>query len=269
MGPNGENPRKIVEAGAEDSFVELAWSPDGERLAYGKWHSGPEGEAFSIESIHLESGRTNVALSDPRLWQDWRGILPFSWTPDGRLIYARQELPPNDQSSNLWALPIDLDSGETLGAPARVTQLPGCNFQDLFVTADGHKLSYLLERHQSDIYVGELRDEGATLMNVRRLTLDERSDKPGAWMPDSREVLFHSNRGGSWALWRQGLEETDPEVIASTSEEVYAVVDASGSWILHWSSGDPMRLPVTGGPSERVLTTSWAPEARDTCCRRC
>ena len=257
MGPNGENPRKIVEAGAEDSFVELAWSPDGERLAYSKWHSGPEGEAFSIESIHLESGRTNVALSDPRLWQDWRGILPFSWTPDGRLIYARQELPPNDQSSNLWALPIDLDSGETLGAPARVTQLPGYNFQDLFVTADGHQLSYLLERHQSDIYVGELRDEGATLMNVRRLTLDERSDKPGAWMPDSREVLFHSNRGGSWALWRQGLEETDPEVIASTSEEVYAVVDASGSWILHWSSGDPMRLPVTGGPSERVLTTSW------------
>ncbi|TDI36399.1 MAG: hypothetical protein E2P02_25400 [Acidobacteria bacterium] len=112
-GSNGESPRKIVEAGAQDSFVELAWSPDGERLAYGKWHSGPKGSPFTIESIHLESGRANVALSNPRLFQEWRGFLPFSWTPDGRLIYALQELPPNEESSNLWALPIDLDSGET------------------------------------------------------------------------------------------------------------------------------------------------------------
>ena len=261
MGPNGENPRKIVEAGAEDSFVELAWSPDGERLAYGKWHSGPEGLAFTIESIHLESGRTNVALSDKRLFQVWRGILPFSWTPDGRLIYALHELPPNHESSNLWALPIDLDSGETSGAPARVTQLAGYNFQDLFVTADGNKLSYLLERNQSDIYVGELGDEGATLMNVRRLTLDERNDYPGTWMPDSREVLFHSNRSGNWALWRQSLEEADPESLATTGQaSVHAALDATVSWILHWSSDDLMRLPATRGPSERVLTTSWGGE---------
>lgn len=129
------------------------------------------------------------------------------------------------------------------------------------MTADGNRLTYLLERNQGDVYVGELGDDGAHLGNVRRLTLDDRNDWPRAWMPNSREILFDSNRGGSWSLLKQDREEWTAEAVAVIGDiEGNGALSPDGAWILHWASNDLMRLPVSGGPSEQVLTAPWGDE---------
>ncbi len=253
MGPNGESPASVVEGGEGDSFWELAWSADGERLLFGRWHSGPGARGHTIESINWKDRASVVVVSDVRLFQSWRGALPFCWTPDGRLIYALREMPPNEASSNLWAVEIDAASGEAAGTPTRLTQLNGYNFKDISLTRNGRHLSYLLEQNQSDVYFGELRNGGALLTNARRLTLDDRDDRPSGWMRDSQEILFRSNRGGNWSLLKQDIHGTTAEALTAYSGG--GEVSADGSWILYWMSHDLMRMPVVGGPPERVLTT--------------
>jgi Tol biopolymer transport system component len=255
MGANGEEPHLFVAAGEGDSFWHVAWSPDSRRLAYGNWHTGPEGRENTIESRSLEENETTVLVSDLRLFQNWTGVLPFSWAPDGRLIYARREPPPNQQSSNLWAIRTDVQAGETTGEPARVTQVAGFNFRRISMTSDGKSLVFLLVRNQADIYVAELDANGTRLKNEQRLTLDEREDQPSGWTVDSRSVLFSSLRGGTWDVYKQDIEQAAAEaVVVEPGSQRDPVMSPDGSWILYrLSSGDILRVPASGGPTEYVL----------------
>ena len=255
MGANGEEPRLFVAAGEGDAFQRMAWSPDSRLLAYSNWHTGPEGWEYAIESRSLEGNETTVLVSDLRLFQAWTGVLPFVWGPDGRLIYGRREQPPNQQSSNLWAIKTDVQAGETVGEPIRITQVAGFNFRRLSMTSNGKGLVFLLVRNQADIYVAELNANGTRLKNEQRLTLDEREDHPSGWTHDSRSVLFQSNRGGTSDVYRQDIEQATAEAVAvEPGRQHSAVISPDGSWILYSSSGDILRVPAGGGPAEHVVT---------------
>jgi Tol biopolymer transport system component len=69
----------------------------------------------------------------------------------------------------------------------------------------------------------------------RRLTLDDSNDAPFAWLPDSRTVLFRSDRRGTLALFKQRIDSDSAEVLVSGKENVYIprAVTSSGSCTLH------------------------------------
>ena len=257
MRASGEALRSLVTGGEGDSFSEMAWAPDGKRLAFGKWRLEADGSReMTIESIHLETNQIAVMVSGPRLVQKWRGSLPFCWTPDGRLLYALQEPSPNQDYSNLWEAKIDLATAKVSEKSSRLTQLSGYNFRDLHVTSDGSRLTFLLERNQSDVYVGDIESAGRALVNVRRLTLDERDDYPGDWTLDGSAVLFSSNRGGTWDVFKQDINQRNAETVLAGPEdegEGGSVFSADGDWILYWVSDKLMRKPVSGGPPELIL----------------
>ena len=48
MGPNGEDPRKIVSADEGESLNWVVWSPDSRRIAYERLHSGAAGAYSAI-----------------------------------------------------------------------------------------------------------------------------------------------------------------------------------------------------------------------------
>jgi len=232
----------------------VAWSPDSRRLAYGNWHTGQAGREYTIESRSLEGNETTVLVYDLRLFQNWTGVLPFAWAPDGRLIYGRREPPPNQQSSNLWAIKTDVQAGEATGEPARITRVAGFNFRLLNMTSDGRGLVFLLVRNQPDVYVAELDANGTRLKNEQRLTLDEREDRPSGWTLDSRSVLFHSLRGGTWDVYKQDIEQATAEAVAvEPGRQDNTVISPDGSWFLYRSSSDIVRVPAGGGPAEHVL----------------
>ncbi|MCC6341194.1 MAG: PD40 domain-containing protein [Bryobacterales bacterium] len=258
---SGGGARGIVHAPPGARFSDgLAWSPDGRRLAYGKYEKG----GFSIERYDLDSGRTSVILSDPKAGS-------FCWTRDGRIIYSRQEEPPNETSANLWEIRVDPRTARVDGKPRRLTNWGGYLFDILSSGAGGARLSFVRKRFRSTVYVGNLESRGARLSMPRRLTSDEWINWPTAWSQDGRSVLLTSDRGGRLDIFRQNVEAPVPLAIVTGREERRdARYSSGGRWILYFASPDAegqtpaaegrlMRVAAGGGPPRFVLGVAGYP----------
>ena len=70
---------------------------------------------------------------------------------------------------------------------------------------------FLNRRSQSDVYLGELANEGNELKAPQRLTLDDRIDWPGGWSLDGKTVFFYSDRNGSFDIFKQGVNERNAD----------------------------------------------------------
>jgi len=259
MGSNGEEPRKIFALGDNGWVFPQGWSPDGKRIAYVTIRAEPGKFEAAIESCDL-NGQKTVILSDPKLV---RANFGLTWLTDGRVIYSMVEAPPNPSDANLWEIAVK-PNGQPAGKPRRLTNWTGYGFESFNPTADGKSLTLLKVSSQSDVYVGELEAGGTRLKPPRRLTLDERQDRPTGWTPDSKAVLFNSDRNGTFDIFKQGIHATAPEPVAAGPEnEVNARVSSDGSWIIYSatprSAGRPvqsrlMRVALAGGPPQLVAT---------------
>ena len=170
-------------------------------------------EEHWIELFNLEQGTKRVVLSDPHL--DGWGLI---WLPDGRLVYAMDEPPPSQNSSNFWAASIDLSTGRFVGTPARITSGDGFAVKPS-VTADSKRLVFNRAKPQADVYVSEFFAKGPRLSTPRRLTLDEADDFPFDWTSDNKAVLFISNRTGTDNIFRQRIDETSAEMLVFGPEK--------------------------------------------------
>jgi len=264
MGPGGEEPRKVLTTKEGELVLQmLAWSPDSRRLAY--WR----GTRFSpdtrkdlehIESIDLKTGEATTLLSDSEL--AGFGVGGVCWPSDERIIYSRNDPPPNSQYSNLWALPVNPHIGQPSGKPRKITQWSGTAVWSASASADGRRLAVLKANSQSDVYVGELEANGTHMKPLRRLTLDERNDITGPWMPDGKAVTFSSNRNGNLDIFRQAIDQPNAEtLVAGPDDEAPKAVTPDGLWLLYTvrRQGDPsapaklMRVPISGGSPEFLL----------------
>ena len=88
------------------------------------------------------------------------------------------ETAPRQSHVNLWELRMDARMGQAQGQPQRIANFSGSDIRCLSATHDGKRLAFLQGPFQADVYVGELEQEGSSLMNPRRLTLDERDHLP-------------------------------------------------------------------------------------------
>lgn len=258
MGANAEEPRKLVVLDANSGFQTVNWSPDGQRIAYIKSHQASDKSEMYIESRDLKGGQPALILSDPRLEE-------FCWLHDGRVIYAKAEPPPNEKDNNFWQIRVDTRTGQPSDKPRRFTNWAGFELYNMTPTADGKRLAFLKQRFHSNVYVGELQPNGTRLTTPRRLSLGEYSDSPGGWTGDSKAVLFSSYRDGRWEILKQGLDQQAAETLYTGGGENYSDLrlSADGSWVLYSVSRENagpatpvnlMRMPVSGGPPQLVLT---------------
>ncbi len=264
MGSNGENPQKVLSP-EKDSWPDLElleWTQDGRGVTYLQRKRGSDEPVLVRRD--LSSGATTTVLADPRLTY-------YRWTSDGRFICQLREQPPNEASTNLWEIRTDPRTGCVTGELRRITNWAGYGLFKFTVSADGKRLALVDLRGKSDIYVGELAANGTKLRNLRKLTTDDRLDWPGAWTPDSKAILFYSNRTGSFDIFKVGLDGTSVEQLTALSgEERAPQVSPDRAWILamHWPktpagktprSGTLVRVPFGGGPPESVLELKGYP----------
>ena len=261
MGAQGEEPRRVVSGSEDDGVFWTAWSPDGQRIAYARFHRTPDKTECSIESRDLKGGQPTVISSDPRLCA---GTTKFLWYPTGRFIYTMLEPESRRGDNNLWEIRVDTRTGQAVSKPRRLTNWFGVTAQHLSGTQDGKQLVVSRGSKQADVYVAELEAGGRRLKKARRLTLNESNDFPGQWMPDSNAVFFVSDRNSTWDIFKQALDQGEAQpVVTGPDAKRNPVLSPDGSWILYMSSatgwaGVPapvriMRVPTSGGAPQLVL----------------
>src|SRR5439155_3360767 len=122
-----------------------------------------------------------------------------------------------------------------------MTYWSDCSLAGPNATADGKRLVFGRVSWQYDAYIGDLEAGGRRLkMPPRRLTLDERNDVPTAWTPDSKAILFHSDRSGNLDIYKQGLDQDSAEPLVATPQmETIPRLTADGAWIVYKTSARP------------------------------
>src|SRR5208282_5398146 len=254
MGSNGEEPSKILSGAAQDAFASLAWFPDNRRILFIRFPVvGPN----SVESVELDGARPAIVASA-------HNLVVSAFFGDGRLLYGVWKQAGNDAAINLWEVPVDLKSGRAAGSTHTVTEWRNASVSNLSVTSDGKRVAFLRGNPQGDAYVGNLEKNGKALTEPRRLTLDDRDDEPSDWTPESKSVLFYSNRNGNYDIFRQSLDDTAAQaLVESKRNKTMPRMSPDGKWVIYYDPSIPIdrwnervgltRVPLTGGPSETVM----------------
>ena len=263
MQPDGEGAKKLFESDENSATFGAQWSADGKRLLYLKVDKSGVG----IEIRDLRGGAENQVA----FFTDG-GLTSQLWLPDGRLVYSVMERSSNEYTCNFWAVRLDPGSGQKLGPPTRLTNWTGYCMDIQGSTADGKQIVFKQWTAQHNIYVADLNPDG-TLTPTRQLTPTKYKNYVSAWTPDSKAVVFATRRTGTWGIYKQSIENEEPET-ALTSLPGYGVymdhpalpqVTPDGKWVLYTVRPDEndlaslanlTRVPVEGGVPERILSAN-------------
>jgi serine/threonine protein kinase/Tol biopolymer transport system component len=268
MGPNSEQPEKLLAANDGSAFAAVKWSPDGDRLAYLRLRliqtrQHEDRFEISIETCDLKGQSPSTVFSSST-------VRDFYWVSPGRIIYSRADTEPNGKSDNFWEVPVDPRTGEAVGQPHRFTNWPSYHIDDITATADGKRLAFHRWSAQSGVYIGQLGRGGTSISTPRRITFTEADELPAAWTADSKAVIFFSDRNGHWGVFKQALDQDSAEVLVTGAKGAEADsprISPDGTWLLYqeltektdrlWPMARLMRVPVNGGPPEFVFSARF------------
>jgi len=267
-GADGENARKILNR-ESDEFHCLTWSPSGKRLAYLKPSQkeslgNPQGG--SIETLFLDGVSPSVVASDPGL-VSWGDLV---WLSDGRLVYSSYGGTALGRNIGLWHVMTDLRTGLPSGKPAKMTNLSGGDAYWPSVSRDGKRLILTKNHFWSDVYVGELKENGKQLDSPKRFTSNDSINNPLTWTRDSGTLLFLSDRTGRFQTFRQRLDADTAELLVpGPDDQIFATLSPDAAWVLYVSQAHGgespltsqrlMRFPASGGLPEQVLELPMDP----------
>jgi len=238
MGSHGESPKKILTAENQASIIAIAWSPTGNRLAYLYRRDQGDRLEIMVQSCDLTGAGITTILLDGHL-------RAFTWTSSGRFIYSRNTERGSAESDNLWELNVDGRNGTPLGKARQLTDWSGFSVYGFSETSDGKQLAFLRGNSHASVYVGDLSDQGSRLVNSRRLILDDNFNLPSAWTPDSREVIFSSQRNANRLLYRQALDPGSAPKLVTAVENMHfylARLSPDGALILEGAPAGTHKL---------------------------
>ena len=254
MDENGANQRKIGSAGENYLYASPTWSPDGRWIAYLKVQFSSFSALFSIQTFNLEQGASKVVFEDSQLDSG------LSWLPDGRLLYARDEL-VNGTDSNFWTVHISNRNAQVSGTPTRVTNGEGFATGPS-LTSDAQRLVFTRRKPEFDVYLAEFFPKERRISTPRRFTLDDANEYPFDWTPDGHEVFFTSDRTGTQNIFRQAVDKSSAEMLVlGPDSKVLCRLNPDGTEILYLTLTNPsvsaaptrlMRAPLAGGPPHLV-----------------
>ena len=261
MQADGNDPKRIAggsPAEADDWFGPVAWTPDGQHLSFVRLsiHSHGKPETTLIQTADISNGRVEDIISKPG------AANMLAWTNEGLIYSFLEQEPPNAGDFDLWLLKFDPRTGKPLASSPRLTTGGKGWITQLSVSSDGRLVALRRSAFQQDVYISNLFGDGKRLRPPKRLTLDDRFDAVFSWTADSKAVLFLSNRDGPIHLFKQDIDQAQPELLVGGNDDLgIPRLNPSGTEVLYMimpKDGQApknvriMRVPLKGGPPQLV-----------------
>jgi Tol biopolymer transport system component len=177
--PEAPGPRRLTFDGRRKQ--DLAWSPEGARLACSLYHMpGRVGVAI----IDPASGETRVLGTDP-------AEMAPSWSPDGkRLVFVHVTQSGTDGELDLFTMNADGTDRRLLVGGKSFENYPSWS-------PDGTRLLFTTTRDRTqELYIAAADGTG-----LRRLTSDPALKQHPCWSPDGKRIAFNSSQDGSFDIY--------------------------------------------------------------------
>jgi len=157
---------------------EPAFSPDGKKIAYVKWYRSKEGGLVKDIWVIPASGGTPVLFSD----LPGRGRSPV-WSPDGKMIAFNREPGEDNESNEIWIVPVSED-GKAAAAPTKI-KLPLSTYDFLAGWTSDNKIGLNLQNppHRA-IYTVPASGGNAVQVTPAGWPCHPR------WSPDGKRIFF-------------------------------------------------------------------------------
>ena len=227
-----------------------AWSLDGRQIAFIRYEND---ESCSVNIIASTGGAIRRVTgcdtdADPVL----------AWTPNGNaLIFSAP------QESNAKGLDIiDLNTG----AINIVTRPPQNELADVqpAVSADGKWLAYTRWHAFGVANIFLMPFTGG---EARQITFDNLKVHGITWEPDSRHIVFSSNRGGDFGLWRVSVAGDAPQRLPVTGRAMDSPTMSADGHRIAWEdwtdNSEILSVSLDGTEPPQVLASStrwdWSP----------
>ncbi|MHC4540161.1 MAG: serine/threonine protein kinase, partial [Planctomycetota bacterium] len=195
------------------------WSPNGQEIAFIRWDEGfipwSEGQRRILKVDAL--GRAEQHLHTPTYavastaggefdWSDGG----LDWSADGRFLAFSERSAPG-QPASIVLLSVETRKTRQLTSPAP----PSWGDRDPAFSPDGQTLAFIRGTNDNvdDIFIVPVAGG-----QPRCLTFDKLRVQGLDWMADGREIVFSSNRGGGFSLWRIAASGGQPEPLAGIAE---------------------------------------------------
>lgn len=176
-------------------------SPDGKRIAFG-WYN--DKWTYALHVVGIDGGKPRILYAD-----DDYEVYTASWSPDGRKIavrrYILEKAAKGDSIKTEIGL-VDVDSG-SIHVLKTLEELcmPTISYSD-----DGR---YLVYDFPSDKDAGRFDISMLAIDGSREVPLVQHpaNDRLLGRIPGTRDLLFRSNRSGTWDLFIQHMSVNGPE----------------------------------------------------------
>lgn len=279
---DGSEARELAQAGDDNRWLRISWSPDGATLAVSYFSASDSKDHLGLLSIADGTRRSLDAAG-------WLRIRGLAWLPSSELLVSGRD--DAAQFSQIWA--VDPSNGSR----RRVTN-DLSSYQGISVTADGTLIVSTQQNTLSNLWVGSANTEAVRVTSEigksdgmsgisfsrddrifyttrlrgtqdiwviradgtgsKQLTFNTGANFSPAVTPDGKTVIFVSTRDGSPALWRMDPDGDDQRRLTDQpGAQTDPDVTSDGQWVLYQLTSPDnkatiWKLPVAGGAPSQV-----------------
>ncbi|RLC52479.1 MAG: hypothetical protein DRI23_02680 [Candidatus Cloacimonadota bacterium] len=215
-----------------------AWSPTGDKIAF---YAQIDSNTWSLHIMDADGSNIDRITFDSNVIDNQP-----SWTPDGRILFAR-EYPLQNYATEVWIVNPD---GSDLNIIAEDGSYPHCS-------NDGTKIVYpVYSDGDGEIWIMDI--DGA---NQVKITDNESEEWLPAWSPIADQIVFQSDRDGNHEIYIMNTDGSDVQRLTNNSfYDGYPRWKPDGSKIVFETTRDGnyqiYKMDISGLNQERLTFTN-------------